>query len=74
MSVITLQLRVEVADTAYPTETATATVDIRINRNEYLPVFSASPYRVTINETTGVGVGVLQVAATDQDGVSSFVL
>ena len=62
----------EVADTAYPTEMATTTVDIRINRNEFLPVFSQSPYRVTINETTGVGVGILQVAATDQDGVSIF--
>ena len=65
------QLRVEVADTAYPTETATTTVDIQVVRNEFVPIFSASPYRTVINETTEVGVGILQVSATDQDGVSS---
>ena len=65
------QLRVEVADTAYPTETATTTVDIQVVRNEFVPIFSASPYRTVINETTEVGVGILQVSASDQDGVSS---
>ena len=59
------------ADTAYPTETATTTVDIQVVRNEYSPIFSASPYRTVINETTEVGVGILQVSAADQDGVSS---
>ncbi|KAL8559117.1 hypothetical protein ACOMHN_046165 [Nucella lapillus] len=61
-------LRVQVADTAYPLEMATATVKITVIRNEFPPIFTASPYRTTINETTEVGVGILQVAANDQDG------
>ncbi|XP_046579035.1 protocadherin Fat 4-like [Haliotis rubra] len=61
-------LRLTVIDTAYPTEVATATVDIRVSRNIYAPQFTQSPYRVTINETASVGVGILQVSATDADG------
>ncbi|XP_041364043.1 protocadherin Fat 4-like [Gigantopelta aegis] len=60
-------LRVNVHDIVYPNEVATATIDIRITRNDNPPIFTMLPYRVTINETTGVGVGILQVKATDAD-------
>ena len=57
-------------DTAYPSETATATVNIGVSRNENSPLFGQNPYRVTINETVGVGTCILDVDATDADGVS----
>lgn len=64
------QLRVRAYDTAYPSETATATVNIGVSRNENPPVFGQNPYRITINETVGVGTCILDVDATDADGVS----
>ena len=69
-----LQLRVTVYDTEYPREVVTATVAVSINRNEFAPVFTESPYRVTINETTGVGTGILTVQASDADGVGLVIL
>lgn len=68
------QLRLTAVDTAYPTEIATATVDIRVTRNINPPQFTQSPYRVILNETAGVGVGIMQISATDADGVSYHVL
>lgn len=57
-------------DTAYPDQTTTATVAIAVSRNEFAPVFTQSPYRVTINETLALGTCILTVSASDQDGVS----
>lgn len=70
LSTNVFQLRVRAYDTAYPTETATATVNIGVSRNENPPVFGQNPYRITINETVGVGTCILDVDATDADGVS----
>ena len=67
---ILLQLRVRAYDTAYPSETATATVNIAVSRNENAPIFGQNPYRVTINETVGVGTCILDVDAVDADGAS----
>ncbi|XP_035826838.1 protocadherin Fat 4-like [Aplysia californica] len=61
-------LRVTAYDTAYPTQVATATVEVSIARNEFSPQFTQSPYRVTINETTSVGTSILSVLADDADG------
>ena len=64
------QLRLTVYDTGYPDQIATATAEVTISRNEFAPVFTESPYRVTVNETIDVGKGILTVSATDKDGVS----
>jgi len=63
-----LQLLVEAYDTAYPTETASATVTITVAKNEFGPVYDQSPYCVTINETLTINNCFLTVSATDQDG------
>ncbi|GFN78435.1 protocadherin fat 4, partial [Plakobranchus ocellatus] len=62
------KMRVIAYDIAYPSEVTTATVDITVSRNENSPVFTASPYRVTINETASIGQSILTVSATDADG------
>ena len=61
-------LRVRAYDTAYPDQIATATVAIGVSRNEFAPVFTQSPYRVTINETLPLGTCILSVSASDEDG------
>lgn len=68
------QLRVAAADTAYPFETATATVDITVSRNEGAPVFMNIPYEVTIPESTSVGTCFLNLTAIDSDGVSVLLI
>ncbi|KAL5018737.1 hypothetical protein ScPMuIL_004459 [Solemya velum] len=64
----TYKLRVVAADTAYPLETTTVTVDITVTRNEGRPVFLNTPYRVTIPEATTIGTCFLNITAIDSDG------
>ena len=44
-------------------------MNITVTRNEFKPVFDQQTYRATINETAQIGLSVLRVNATDQDGV-----
>ena len=61
-------------DPQYPLDTATATVQISVTRNENPPVFDQQLYQANISETTSIGVSVVRVNATDRDGVSWVLL
>ena len=50
-----------------------ATVTVRVTRNEHEPRFGEGEYRrEAFSEKTPVGTSVLQVEASDQDGVSDL--
>ena len=66
-----LQLRVIAYDSASPSRSATATVDIRVGRNPAAPVFTRSVYEQTIAETYALGAVVEQIIANDTDGVGT---
>ena len=66
------QLRLVARDGGSPSKSATATVDINVQRNLLPPVFDPSGvYNVTIIEQTAVGEEILVVSATDNDPVVS---
>ena len=67
---IVFQLRVTVHDSGKPEKTATTTVRVPMTRNVNTPKFSKTSYGATFNENIPVGSSILQVAATDADGVS----
>ena len=62
-----LQIRVQAYDGGLPSLSATATVDVLVQRNLYSPVFSVLNYEVTINENAALGVPFIYVNATDAD-------
>lgn len=54
------------------TQTATATVNIVVRRNENGPVFTPNNiYVVTVEDTIPLGSNITQLTATDADNVSS---
>ena len=56
-------------------QTAFATVNITVTRNENVPVFSTNNYVTNIAETMALGSSVIQLTATDQDAlVSSWMI
>ena len=56
-------------------QTAFATVNITVTRNENVPVFSTNNYVTNIPETMALGSSVIQLTATDQDAlVSSWMI
>ena len=57
-------------DAFYPRNFGIATVTINIIRNPNAPVFSLPSYQVTINENFPLGDVVVDVQASDLDGVS----
>lgn len=58
-------------DSVYPSDKATATALITVNRNPNAPVFFPSQsYRETVSENFPIGGAVIDVNATDADGVS----
>ena len=63
----TLQLRIEARDGGTPPRSATALVNINVQRNLVAPVFQQSSYQTTILETQSLGVNILRVVATDAD-------
>lgn len=67
LSPIPLQLRVEARDGGSPPRSATALVNINVQRNLHAPVFNPTRYEETILETTGLGVSLVRVLATDAD-------
>ena len=61
-------LRMRTFDSAYPDQTSTATVSVRVTRNEAAPLFPESEnYAVEIAENHQLGSSVLQVRADDAD-------
>ena len=57
-------------DTFYPYNFGAATVQINVIRNPATPIFSAPNYVQTVNENYPLGDVVIDVNATDSDGVS----
>jgi len=50
---------------------AETTVNVTVRRNEFEPRFTQSEYRKSpLAEKTPVGTSIVQVTATDRDGVS----
>ncbi|KAJ8319080.1 hypothetical protein KUTeg_004171 [Tegillarca granosa] len=60
-------LQVQAYDTVYPLDIAVANVTINILRNINPPRFTRN-FVTTISEDTGLGVSILRVNATDDDG------
>ena len=54
-------------DGGIPSLSATATIDVLVNRNLFDPVFNPINYNVTIYETQALGVPFIKVNATDAD-------
>ncbi|XP_062579030.1 protocadherin Fat 3-like [Saccostrea cucullata] len=54
-------------DTQYPTDRATATVTIVVNRNPNPPAFTQSIYSVQVAESLPLGSNITQVSASDAD-------
>lgn len=66
-SYVSVQLLVRARDQRVPEKSATATVTVRILRNNLHPFFERIPYSVAIPETTTVGSFVYSVQARDLD-------
>lgn len=64
-----LQLRVTAYDSLSTSRVATSTVSINVIKNPSGPVFTLPAYEVTIPETQSLGSTVVNVTATDRDGV-----
>ena len=63
-------LKVISYDSVYPQNRASATVSVSVIRNANEPKFEKSSYTKTISEDFELGVSVIDVKATDADGVS----
>lgn len=75
--IVLLQLEVIVYDNAYPTDRGTATVTVIVDRNPSGPQFTDNlpvPFTYTrvITEDFPLGNTVIDINATDSDGVSSY--
>ena len=57
-------------DTTYPNNIATATATIFVDRNPNGPLFNPSIYQRSLVEDIAIGSSVVNVNATDADGVS----
>ena len=60
-----------VYDDANPDEKAYANLTITVRRNEKKPRFEKSDYTSQILEITPIGTQVVQVQASDEEGVST---
>ena len=58
-------------DTAYPSRASTQDIQVEVVRNANSPRFVKENYIKTITEKFPIGDNILQVSATDVDGVSS---
>ena len=70
---IFLKARLEAYDSAYPLNRARADLTIQVGRNQFGPVFSPTRYERTISENYPLGSDVVQLTATDSDGVSKCI-
>ena len=59
-----------VHDSGNPDVSAMTTVQVPVTRNVNAPRFSQETYEMTINENAAVGSALIDVLATDVDGVS----
>lgn len=68
-----LKVQVEAYDSRSP-ESSAVTVNITVNvyRNQNAPVFANAAYSMQIDDIYPIGNIILNVTATDQDGVSWF--
>lgn len=66
-----LQLRITLIDTWNPDKVTDTFLTLQILRNVHAPQFSSSSYTAIVYENIAVGRNILQVNATDADGVSS---
>ena len=57
-------------DSANPGQRATSLVTISVTRNENGPIFGRSTYSEAVPESLELGAFVVEVNATDMDGVS----
>ena len=68
-----LQLAFEARYQGVQLQTARATLEVRVRRNENTPQFSEGEYRAELLENYPLGQAILQVQATDKDShVSVF--
>lgn len=63
-------LSITAYDNGIPQLSSRVTVTVNVIRNRNGPVFSGNSYVTTIDESISVGTSILQVQATDADGVS----
>ncbi|KAJ8316548.1 hypothetical protein KUTeg_005899, partial [Tegillarca granosa] len=73
------RLRIEAKDGGTPALSATALVEITVQRNLFTPSFTNLTYETTILETQAIGTTVIRLLATDQDSnrphnVTSFAM
>lgn len=68
---IVLQLEIAAYDSAFPNNRVMEQLSINVLRNPNAPRFDQNSYSKRISETFPVGEIILQVAATDQDSVST---
>ena len=66
------QLRVSAYDTAYPSAVTFIDIPVSVHRNPSAPQFSLPSYKEIISEDTPAGNVVVQIEATDADGVSTI--
>ena len=65
-------MRMIASDQSSPERFGYADAFITVVRDQGPPFFINQPYQTTINETVGVGTCILDVDATDADGVSLY--
>ena len=70
--ILLLQLRVTAVDDAEPGRMATADVTILVQRNANAPKFGRENYRATVSDTATLGEPIINITATDDDGVSNL--
>lgn len=69
---ICFQFRVRTYDSADPSRVDESNVTISVTQNPSGPQFIQEPYQVTISDTYGLGVMVVNTTAVDQDGVCVY--
>lgn len=67
-----LQVRIELYDTAWPDNRVHADLTINVNRNPNGPIFSPTTYNREIKANFELGGVVIQLTASDPDGVINY--
>lgn len=70
ITTVLFQLRLLAYDTAYPSQIAYTNITINVNRNPNAPRFNPQSYERTITEDFTLGRSLVQIEASDPDGVS----
>ena len=72
MWICVFQLRVLARDQGSPQQTGTTSLEVRVERNDYSPVFNEPNAKINIAKTFSPGLQVYQVEAIDEDEAVSF--